>query len=345
MRPTRKLMLLALLIFIGAAALLAGSLYIGATRWRSPVAAEVEIRPGSSVRAIALELARNRVIGTPKLFEIIARGRGLARTLRAGTYEFPAGMTMSQVLAKIARGEVKQYAFTIVEGWTINEIKAALSAQPFLNGSSMPEEFVKLATDPAVIQELGFEGMKTLEGYLFPDTYLIAKPFDPKAFIKRLVARFREVWAALDANAIAASNMSQRQIITIASVVEKETGAAQERPLIASVFFNRLRQNMPLQSDPTTIYGLPNFDGNLHKQDMLNPHPYNTYMHPGLPPGPICNPGKASIDAVIHPARSDYLYFVAKGDGTHQFSSTLGEHLAAVKEYQIEPARAARNNQ
>ncbi len=339
MKPLRKLILSIVLVAAAAAAVLAASLYIGATRWRSSVPAEVEIKQGMSVRAIADELGRKKVIGTPRLFEMIARGKRLSRALRAGTYEFPAGMTMNEVMAKIARGDVKQYAFTIIEGWTAAEIAAALSGQPFIANAAIPQEFMRLAADPSFIEELGFEGMKSLEGYLFPDTYLIANRFEVKQFIRRLIARFREVWGTLDANAIAASNMSQQQIVTLASIIEKETGVASERPLIASVFFNRLKIGMPLQSDPTTIYGLPNFDGNLHKQDMSNPHPYNTYVHTGLPPGPICNPGKASLDAVLHPAHSDYLYFVAKGDGTHKFSATIEEHLAAVRQYQIDPAR------
>lgn len=317
----------------------AASLYIGAVYWRSPANQEVEIKPGTSMRGISDELAAKRVIGTPRLFEIIARARGLGRTMRAGTYEFAAGMTMNEVMGKMARGEVKQYPFTIVEGWNLEEIAQALSASPFAQDSLMPQEFLKKVRDPVLIQELGFEGIRSLEGYLFPDTYFFTKSFDVSLFIKRLVARFREVWGALDTSEISGSNMSQQEIITLASIVEKETGQAEERPLIASVFLNRLVQGMPLQSDPTTIYGLPNFDGNLRKKDMSNPHSYNTYVHAGLPPGPICNPGRASIEAVIHPAHTDFLYFVAKGDGTHKFSTTLEDHAIAVREYQINPVR------
>ena len=342
MRPIKKIEAIALLVLLFIAALTAGALYFGATQWRSPAPAEIEIKPGTSMRGIAYELARNHVIGTPKLFELIARGKGLSRTLRAGTYEFPAGFTMSQVMDKIARGEVKQNAFTIVEGWTIRDVASALVGQPFVTDTDAPDKFAGLAHDPTLIAQLGFDNAGSFEGFLFPDTYMVTRPFDPAVFIKRLVARFKEVWATLDHAAIAESGLTEQQIVTLASIVEKETGRSEERPLVASVFFNRLRRNMPLQSDPTTIYGLPNFDGNLHKQDMSNPHPYNTYVHAGLPPGPICNPGRASIDAVLHPEVSDFLYFVAKGDGTHKFSSTIEEHMAAVQQYQIEPARASR---
>lgn len=320
-------------------AVVAASLTFFALSWRSPAAVEVEIVPGSSVRVIAAELTRKEVISTPKLFELFARARRMNRTMRAGTYAFPAGMTLRQVLEKIGRGDVKQYPFTVVEGWNLREIAIALAGQPFLADAGVPEQVLLLARDPAFIAGLGFSGLPSLEGVLFPDTYFFVKPLDATAFLKRLTARFREVWAALDPNAIAATRMTQAQIVTLASIVEKETGATAERPLIAQVFFNRLRARMPLQSDPTIIYGLPNYNGNIRKSDIVNPHPYNTYVHAGLPPGPICNPGKAAIEAVLHPAATEYLYFVARGDGTHLFSSNLTEHLQAVMQYQVAPAR------
>lgn len=320
-------------------AVVGGLLLFFALSWRSPAAAEVEIAPGSGVRAIAAELMRHEVISTPKLFELFARAKRMNRTMRAGTYEFPAGMTLRQVLEKIHRGEVKQYPFTVVEGWNLRDIAAALAGRPFLADPGMPEEMLSLARDPAFVAELGFSGLPSLEGVLFPDTYHFVKPLDARAFLKRLTSRFREVWNALDPNAIAATRMTQAQIVTLASIVEKETGVGGERPLIARVFYNRLRTGMPLQSDPTIIYGLPNYDGNIRKADISNPHPYNTYVHGGLPPGPICNPGKAAIEAVLRPVDSDALYFVARGDGTHSFSSNLAEHQQAVMRYQIAPAR------
>jgi peptidoglycan lytic transglycosylase G len=318
-----------------AALLLAGVIFVGAAKWRSPAAAVVEVPSGSTVRSISGSLATQQVIRMPKLFELWARGRGLSRSLKAGTYEFPAGMTMGEVLGKLARGEIKQYPFRVIEGWTIAEIAAALKDQPFLASPSVPEDFVRLVHDPAFMAQLGIASAPSLEGYLFPDTYLVARPLTAEALIKRMVAQFKEVWSGLVATGAPAR--SQAEIVTLASMVEKETGQPAERPLIAGVFMNRLKYNMPLASDPTIIYGLPNFDGNLRRSDLVNPHPYNTYVHGGLPPGPIGNPGKAALEAVLHPAQTDYLYFVARGDGTHQFSKTMAEHLLAVRKYQIEP--------
>jgi UPF0755 protein len=332
--------LFTLLLLLGGG--LAALLGIAVTSRHSPATVEVEIAPGMGVQAIALELARHKVIATPTLFELWVRARGLGRKLHYGTYEFPAGTTMLAAMDRIERGEVKNYPLTVVEGWTIAEIAAALSGKPWLADPQVPARFTQLARDPAFLEALGFTDLPSLEGFLFPDTYLMTKPVTAEALLKRLTGHFREVWAGLDPAALEAGRMTEREIMTLASIVEKETGAPAERPLIAGVFLNRLRKGMPLQSDPTIIYGLPNFDGNLHKSDILHPHPYNTYAHAGLPPGPICNPGKASIDAVLHPATTDALYFVAKGDGTHQFSATFAEHSAAVQRYQVDPARAGR---
>jgi UPF0755 protein len=335
MKFIKRLILIAIVLVIFFGGLGAGIVYFGATRWRSPETVESIIRPGSSLRGIARQLEGEKVIGTPKLFEIMARARGISRTLRAGSYEFPAGSTLNDVLKKLADGDVKRYAFTIVEGWTIDEIAAALKGQPFLADSSVPEQFVKFANDQEFRASLGIEDAPSLEGYLFPETYLVEKPLGADAFVRRLVEQFHKVWGSLDDLAKARSPFSKAQLVTLASIVEKETGISEERPLVASVFFNRLRRRMPLQSDPTIIYGLEDFDGNIRKRDMSNPHKYNTYVHSGLPPGPIANPGKASLEAVLKPAKTDYLYFVSKNDGSHHFSSTLSEHLAAVKKYQL----------
>lgn len=335
MKFIKRLILIVIVLIILVGGLSAGIVYFGATRWKSPKTVESIVRPGTSLRAIANQLESENVIGTPKLFEIMARARGLSRTLRAGTYEFPAGSTLNDVLRKLADGDVKQYAFTIVEGWTIDEIAAALEGQPFITDSTVPEQFVKFAKDPAFRSSLGIEDAPSLEGYLFPDTYLVDKPLRADEFVKRLVDQFHRVWGSLDDLAKARSPFSKKQLVTLASIVEKETGVPEERPLVAAVFYNRLNRRMPLQSDPTIIYGLKDFDGNIRKRDISNPHKYNTYVHAGLPPGPIANPGKASLEAVLKPAKVDYLYFVSKNDGSHHFSSTLSEHLAAVKKYQL----------
>lgn len=309
-------------------------LYIGATRWRSMSLAEVEVQQGYSVARIAGELAKQGVIRMPKLFEIMVRVKGVQKKLRAGTYEFPAGTTLMSALDKLGRGEVKQYPLTVVEGWTIKDIAKALGNQPYLASPTVPADFIRLSSDKDFISKLGLADLNSLEGYLFPDTYFLTKPVIAEVLIRRMVEHFRGVWGGLDAEAIKNSGLTEQQILTLASIVEKEAGAKEERALVASVFLNRLKKDMLLQSDPTIIYGLPNYDGNIRKKDILDPHAYNTYVHAGLPPGPICNPGRASIEGVIHPTASNFLFFVSKNDGTHVFTENLSEHTKMVNLYQ-----------
>lgn len=331
MKTIKRLIVICFLV----AALFAAIIYVGVEGRRSTQDAEVEIEKGYGVAKIAQELAAKDVIRNPKVFELIARVKKVGKRLKAGTYEFPAGTTMLSALNKLARGDVKQYPVKIVEGWDIKDIAAMLKTLTFLPSQDIPTQFISLTHDSTFISKLGFVGLGSLEGYLFPDTYYVTKPLTAEGLIKRLTERLRETWKTLDDEAIKKSGMSQRQIITLASIVEKETGLASERPLIASVFFNRLEKGMPLQSDPTIIYGLPNYDGNIRKGDITNPHPYNTYVHKGLPPGPICSPGLASIDAVLHPATTSYLYFVSRNDGSHEFNQSLDDHNKAVRKYQL----------
>jgi len=331
-----KRLLTALLTIALLAALIFGaSLYYAAAKLRSGTLAEVDIPQGQSVQAIADKLAEAGVIKAPSLFKAVARLKGVAGKLKAGPYEFPAGTTMLAAMDKLERGDVRQWPFTIIEGWTAKEIAAALAGQPFLSDEDVPAEFLRLVSDSGFMAEVGVSGAPSLEGYLFPDTYFLTRPTTAASLIKRLVARFRDVWNSMGARSGDAKKLSDGELLALASVVEKETGDGGERPLVASVFFNRLRTGMPLQSDPTIIYGLKDYDGNIRRSDISNPHPYNTYVHAGLPPGPICNPGRASISAVFNPAQSDYLYFVSRKDGTHEFSRTLSEHNRAVGRYQL----------
>ncbi len=335
MKAINRIFSAVLLAAILLAVIAVSAVYIGATRWHSPATVEVVIEPGMALRTIATKLAADGVIGTPRLFEVVGRARGLGRSLKAGTYEFPAGLTMPDVMRMLARGQVKQYAFTVIEGWTIDEIAKALEGQPFLADPEMPKRFAALAKNPAQAKAMGFAGAPSFEGFLFPDTYLLAKPLSEASLVKILVDRFNEVWKELQAEGPADNAMGLLDIVTLASIIEKETGDPSERPMIASVFLNRLGKRMPLQSDPTIIYGLPGFDGNIRKEDITNPHPYNTYVNSGLPPGPIANPGKASLAAALHPSQTDYLYFVSRKDGTHEFTPTLAEHMIAVRKYQL----------
>jgi len=309
------------------------------------------------VRQIGTLLAAQGVLRNDIRYLTYLRLSGLGEKLKAGEYAFAPGITPPQVLAKIARGEVVRHPVTIAEGLRLTQI-AAIFAQ---DGWVDPALFLALAQDTAFIRSLGLnmdEGMEinSLEGYLFPDTYLMVRdeapastvPTEPtgkpqelqksqgtreEKLIRHMVQRFEEVWASLPKTEQA--GLSRHQVLTLASVVEKETGQAQERPLIARVFLNRLELGMRLQSDPTVIYGLGDaFSGNLRRKDLRTPSSHNTYVIPGLPPGPICSPGRAALAAVLAPAQSNALYFVSRNDGSHVFSTTLAEHNRAVNTYQ-----------
>lgn len=335
-KTLRRILIAVVILAILIVGFIGWSFYAAIYKWQSPAAATVEIDQGLSAQAIAKLLADNQVIRTPQIFSAYVRIRGLGSKVKAGEYEFPAGLNANAVLDMLVKGQVKKYQLQIIEGWTINDIVKYLQALSFLKDPSIPQEFDRLTHDRNFIASLGFKDMPSLEGYLFPDTYEVLRPKTADEIIKRLVARFREVYTPETTALADKQGMTQQQIVTLASIIEKETGKAEERPIIASVFINRLKQNMPLQSDPTVIYGIPNFNGNLTRDDLDNQaNTYNTYTHLGLPPGPICNPGKASIDATLQPANTNYLYFVSKNDGTHIFSQTLEEHQRNVAQYQL----------
>lgn len=310
------------------------SIHAAIYKWRSETDVTVEIPSGISVNSIAMLLHYERVIKAPKIFAAFAAVRGYGGKLKAGEYSFPKGMILNEVLKKIVRGEVIEHQFRIIEGWSVNEIAKYLSGHPVTKDTPITSEFKRLCGDKDFIKTLGIGELTSLEGYLFPDTYKFSRPFDAVEMIQKFVSGFKDIYSKDFTRATVELGMAQNQVIALASIVEKETGKEDERPIIASVFLNRLKKHMALQSDPTVIYGLPDFDGNLKKEDLSNRHEYNTYVHAGLPPGPICNPGRASIEAVLFPAKTDYLYFVSKNDGSHEFSRTLAEHNRAVTYYQ-----------
>lgn len=288
----------------------------------------VTIPQGAGVRQIGLLLAEKKLLTNDLRYLVYVRLSGLGSRLKAGEYSFPYGLTPSEVLRKIARGEVVLHPVTIVEGMNIEQIASLFAQGNWVDG----KRFLNLCQDKQFIQELGLD-MPSLEGYLFPDTYYMVKGMDEKKLIRWMVQRFNTVWSTLPP--LTDTSLNKNKVVTLASIVEKETGQEQERPLIARVFLNRLKLGMPLQSDPTVIYGLgKDYDGNLHKADLQKATLYNTYVIPALPPGPICNPGKAALLAVLQPTPSEALYFVAKNDGFHFFSATLAEHNRAVNLYQ-----------
>ena len=237
-------------------------------------------------------------------------------------------MPPGKIMEMMTRGEVVSHTVTIPEGFSIEQIAGVLSD----NGIIDREKFLVYAMGDGVENNYSING-PGLEGYLYPDTYQFARGVSASAIVDAMVKRFWQVIGKFEQK-IAESGITLHEVVTLASIVEKETGKASERPLIASVFLNRLRKRMRLESDPTVIYGIKDFSGNLKKRDLSTYSPYNTYVVRGLPPGPIANPGIDSIKAVLYPAKTNYLYFVSKNDGSHHFSSSLKEHNRAVYTYQ-----------
>ena len=288
----------------------------------------ISIPRGSGVRTIKTILGRNGIIRDDIRFLIMARFVKEARQLKAGEFQIPLGMTPLEVVRFLATAKPVQYRVTIPEGWTMQQIARAFAQDGWVD----EKHFLQLCRDSSFVNSLDIAA-DSLEGYLFPETYALVKGnVTEKKVITSMVRRFFQVWNRLEKPEHL--SLSRHQLVTLASIVEKETGTASERPLIAGVFYNRLNKGMRLQSDPTTIYGIKDFNGNLTRKDLQEATPYNTYVIAGLPPGPICNPGEAALHAVLYPEATKKLYFVAKNDGSHHFSSTLAEHNRAVYQYQ-----------
>jgi peptidoglycan lytic transglycosylase G len=302
--------------------------------YRASTAAEifVEVPPGSSVGEIARRLAEAGVISDALTFRLGARFLSLDRHLQAGEYRFTDALTPVEVAAKLAKGEVYQRPVTFPEGLTIKEMAAIFDR----SGLGTADEFEQAATDVSLIANFDPDA-STLEGFLFPDTYPLPRHIGAPGTVRAMVTAFGHAFdAALRAEA-AARQMTPRDVVTLGSIIEKETGAADERALVSAVYHNRLKAGMPLQCDPTVIYALMRrgrWNGNLRKRDLEMDSPYNTYRYPGLPPGPIASPGKASLEAAVRPASVDYLYFVSRNDGTHVFAATLAEHNRNVARWQ-----------
>ncbi len=293
-------------------------------------AGSIYIPKGSTVNQVAEMLHQQGVIRSPWAFKTWVRFKKAGAALQPGEYEFSAGMTPREVLGKIVRGERVVHKLIIPEGYSFSQIAQAIEKA----GIAPAAEILKHYQDPLLIKKLGLP-VTSLEGFLFPATYDYDQGTQANELLQKMVETFLKNFDKSLREQTMAVGWNIPQIVTLASIIEKETGQAAERPMISSVFHNRLRLGMKLESDPTVIFGLPNFDGNIRKTDLQNPHPYNTYVHPGLPPGPIASPGKESLKAALNPVSTSYLFFVAKGDGTHQFSMTLEEHLEAVAKYQL----------
>ncbi len=327
-----KTLIKRLIVLAGVAALAgAGGLaWFGNQPLRiEPLPKTLNVMPGTHLRSLSVMLEREGVVGNAHVFWLLGRVLGKGGTLKAGVYTLDKPLTPLALYAMIERGEVSQAVVQFIEGWNWREVRAALAAQPLLKNDSAD------MSDAELLQAIGAEESH-LEGLLFPDTYFYA-PHTSDIQVLRRAYRLQhdKLMAAWEARAPGLPYRTPYEALIMASIVEKETGAAFERPQIAGVFLNRLRLGMRLQTDPTVIYGLgERFDGNLRKVDLQRDTPYNTYTRAGLPPTPIAMPSEAAIQAALNPARTDALYFVARGDGTHRFSSTLDAHNRAVDRYQ-----------
>jgi len=288
------------------------------------------IEAGSSIKSIARQLSLENIVDDPWLFILLAKLKGVETRVRAGEYRLQQEQTPNDLLELFTTGQSIQYSFTIIEGWSFRQMLQAIEADPVLTHSLTDK------SDAEIMTTLGYPEQHP-EGMFFPDTYRFPKGTSDIKFLRRaydlMQTQLQREWQkrspGLPLN-------SAYEALILASIIEKETAVANERPLIASVFIRRLQKNMRLQTDPTVIYGLGDkFDGDIRYRDLRKDTPYNTYLHKGLTPTPIALPGVEAIWAALHPAESDALYFVAKGDGTHQFSSTLKLHNKAVKKYQL----------
>ena len=297
------------------------------TMGKSPL--DLSIESGASAREIAINIKEAGVEVSPSLLYWWFRLSGQSRKMKAGNYEIVAGTTPRSLLTKLVRGDEAFRSVTLVEGWTFRQIRLALQKAEYLNQQSQN------MSDAAIMEGLGRAGVPA-EGHFFPDTYTYAKGSSDIALLRRALhamdKKLNEAWMQRSPNS---PLQTPEDVLTLASIIEKETGRSSDRPLIAAVFNNRLRIGMRLQTDPTVIYGVgESFDGNLRKADLLRDTPWNTYTRTGLPPSPIAMPSEAALLAAVRPAASEALYFVAKGDGTSYFSTTLDEHNRAVNKYQ-----------
>jgi UPF0755 protein len=293
----------------------------------------VTIPKGASLSQVGSILQEQGVISSKLVFRIVALIRGEQRGIKAGDYALKTGSDAGEVLDQLISGKTIMFSFTIPEGYNLFQI-----ADLFHQTGVMPRnEFLRLAEDKAFLKELRVDS-NSLEGYLFPDTYFFrpSEKGDGRLIVRRMVQRFQEVYDKYVGPLAEPNGWTPREVVTMASLIEKEAKPS-EHALVSAVFHNRLRQRIRLQSDPTVIYGIKPMGSKITREDLDRKHPYNTYQIQGLPPGPIANPGKESLIAAVKPAEVDYLYFVAKNDGTHSFSENLAEHNRKVNTYQRAP--------
>lgn len=295
-----------------------------------PFPKDVEIPSGIGLGEIASRLKRQGLLRNSTSLVFLATLRGQQGRIQAGEYRFEGPVSAKVLLHRLTRGDVLLHCLTFPEGWTVDQVARRLGGDGLID----TERFIQKAKDPEFAgQLLGFQA-PSLEGFLFPETYRFPSGWEEERFLAAMVRRFERAFDPELRARAEEMGWSILQVVTLASLIEKESALPGERPLISGVFHQRLRRGMRLESDPSVIYGLDDFDGNLRRVDLDVPHPYNTYRISGLPPGPICNPGIGAIRAALFPVDEGYLYFVSRNDGSHHFSRTYREHVKAVARYQ-----------
>jgi UPF0755 protein len=296
----------------------------------------LEFSKRQTLKKFASALEERKIITNAGLFTLYARLRGDDGRVKAGYYQFNDAMTPAEILRRMVAGEVYAMRFAVPEGYSVYQVAELMAGRRLFD----KKEFLEECFSRPLLRELGING-KSVEGYLYPSTYDITPNMTATDLIRLMVGQFEKVYLREFAGRTQGSRLSKREIITLASMIEKEAVRPEEKPLIASVFHNRLARRMPLQSDPTSVYGVRAFAGIITKHDLTHASPFNTYLISGLPSGPIGNPGSGAMEAALKPAMTRYLYFVAKKDGTHYFSTTLKEHNAAVRRYLKTDTRSA----
>jgi len=289
---------------------------------------EIEIPRGTTFRQAVEILSKEGLVRDKNLFLFLGRINGMERKIKAGYYSIQGPLSPLTIFRLLKKGQIFEYEITIVEGDSLREIAEKLSESNIIS----KEDFRKLSTDKEFISYHQIDA-PTLEGYLFPDTYRIPKGMDPKEAIGMMIVRMREKYSGELKARTSEIGLSEREVLTLASIIEKEAEADNERPLISAVYHNRLKKGIPLQADPTCIYGIKSSGEKITEKDVRRKTPYNTYIIKGLPPGPIASPGIKSITAALYPAKVPYMFFVSNNDGTHRFSVTPEEHEVAVEIY------------
>jgi len=337
----KKIILTVFLIAVVAALSIFYSIYSGyqsfkTTKIEVPAGTTVVIEKGNTWNSAAKKLTEAKVITDAKHFMWLIKEKDFGKALKTGEFEFSGAMDPEEVAKKIMSGKVKLYSFTIPEGYNKYDAAAVFKSLEWMSGS---DKFIEVCHDKNFLTSIGAKNKQSCEGLLFPSTYSFPRGSDIIAVMKKMAEQMKSTLAKYQAE-IDKSDMDVYDLIKLASIVEKETGVKAEQPKIASVFLNRKKIGMKMQTDPSVIYGLlPKFNGNITKKDLMTDHPWNTYTRYGFPATPLCFPGEGAIKSVLHPDDTKFLYFVATGKGYHYFSKTLKEHNAAVEHYQVQGRR------